>query len=217
VSYELRKRYTPPRSAGRVRRPGHPGPRPQRTVHATFTAYGSSIGQRAFGKHAVSPIGLGVHLSVPTPVPATERIRWRRPHQLRSLRPRHQICDTPYAGWLTLHARRHQREVCPLSGGVMLQPLSSPLQVGIRLLPPPLPAAPSVGLAACLPPQGRATGLPRSADVTERVRSCLWAGGAPSAAGERCSPSTWPRTFWSRPVSTLGLFSVTTPGAVHLG
>ena len=39
-----------------------------------FDAYSSSIGQRAFGKHAVPPIGLGVHLSVTTPVPATEMI-----------------------------------------------------------------------------------------------------------------------------------------------
>jgi hypothetical protein len=35
------------------------------------------------------------------------------------------------------------------------------------------------------PTMGEATGLPRSADATERVRSYLSAGGASSAAGER--------------------------------
>jgi hypothetical protein len=47
----------------------------------------------------------------------------------------------PNAGWLSSHVRSHQREVCPVSRRVMLQPLSGPLQVGLRFLPPPLPAA----------------------------------------------------------------------------
>lgn len=49
-------------------------------------------------------------------------------------------------------------EVCPLSRGAMLkallrasQPLSDPLQEGIRLLHYPLPATPSVYLAVHLP------------------------------------------------------------------
>src|SRR5208337_5522046 len=55
----------------------------------------------------------------------------------------------------------------------MLQPLSAPLQVGIRFLPPPLPAAPSARLAVRFPSTplaygaGETTGLPRSADVPE--------------------------------------------------
>src|SRR4051794_27773510 len=61
------------------------------------------------------------------------------------------ICITACAGWLTPHARRHPGEVCTLSGGVMSQPLSGRLPAGVRLLPRPLPAAPSVGLAASLP------------------------------------------------------------------
>jgi hypothetical protein len=66
-----------------------------------------------------------------------------------------------------------QREVCPLSRGVMLQPLSVPLQNGLRFLPPPLPAALSAHLAGCFPwtpldyGAGRTTGLPRSADVPQ--------------------------------------------------
>ncbi len=57
----------------------------------------------------------------------------------------------PNAGWPTVHARRHREEVCSLSGGVMLQPLSDLLPVGIRLLPDPIPAAPSARLAAHVP------------------------------------------------------------------
>ena len=57
----------------------------------------------------------------------------------------------PNAGWLSSHVRPHQREVSPLARGVMLQPLSSPLRTGVRFLPDPLPAAPSVALASRLP------------------------------------------------------------------
>jgi hypothetical protein len=49
-------------------------PRPLRTARAPFDACSSSIGQRALIKHAVVPIGLGVHLSVTTAEPATEMI-----------------------------------------------------------------------------------------------------------------------------------------------
>ena len=47
--------------------------------------------------------------------------------------------------------RQHPREVGPLSRGVMSQPLSDPLQAGLRFLPRPLPAAPSAHLTAGLP------------------------------------------------------------------
>ena len=57
----------------------------------------------------------------------------------------------------------------------MLQPLSVPLQAGIRFLPPPLPAALSAHFADRFPSTplacgaGRTTGLPRSADVPEWI------------------------------------------------
>ena len=57
----------------------------------------------------------------------------------------------PNAGWRSAHVRSPQREVGPLSGGVMSQPLSAPLQGGLRLLPRPVPAAPSAHLAARFP------------------------------------------------------------------
>src|SRR5260370_42478161 len=50
---------------------------------------------------------------------------------------------------------KDQREVCRLSpwGDVAAeaQPLSAPLQDGLRMLPPPLPAAPSASLASRFP------------------------------------------------------------------
>ncbi|ASA19122.1 hypothetical protein FA326_10230 [Pseudomonas aeruginosa] len=49
-------------------------------------------------------------------------------------------------------------EVCPVSRGVMSQPLSRPLQPGIRFLCDPIPAPPTVRLAAPLP-RGRRYGL----------------------------------------------------------
>jgi hypothetical protein len=128
------------------------------------------------------------------------------------LRSRRHICITACAGWLTVHARRHQREVCPLLRGVMLQPLSAPLQNGIRFLPPPLPAAPSAHLAVRFPSSplaygaGRTTGLPRSADVPQWQRPHLYAGGSPSAPQEfgACGPGHVP--LWSKRVSSLRLF-----------
>src|SRR5271166_4031156 len=82
-------------------------------------------------------------------------LRWWGPHQQRPLRPRRHFCFAPYAGWLTVHVRPHQREVCPLARGVMSQPLSSPLQTGLRLLPPPLPAALSGHLTTSFAARGQ--------------------------------------------------------------
>src|ERR1700754_4129234 len=42
-------------------------------------------------------------------------------------------------------------EVCPLSRGVMSQPLSGPLQPGVRFFRHPIPAPPTAFLAVCLP------------------------------------------------------------------
>ena len=80
-----------------------------------------------------------------------------------------------------------QREVGPLSGGVTSRPLSARLPGGLRFLPPPLPPAPSAGLAAGFP-GGEATGWPRSADVPAWVRPRLDAGGTTSAPGEFGAP-----------------------------
>ena len=68
--------------------------------------------------------------------------------------------------------------------GVMLQLLSGPLQTGLHLLPPPLPAVSSASLARVAFPCGETTGLPRSAAVTVWVRSRLFAGGSTTAPKE---------------------------------
>jgi hypothetical protein len=112
-------------------------------------------------------------------------------------------------------------EVCPLSRGIMLstsrahsrgsktQPLSAPLQRGIRFLRSPLPAGPSACLAACFPwldlrEPGGPSGLPRSVQVPAWVRFRLSAGGSISAIGDRIAPMPDPLPFWPKPVSPCG-------------
>ena len=98
----------------------------------------------------------------------------------------------------------------------MAQPLSDRLRTSLRFLPPPLPAAPSIRLTAHLPSRegdglttlhrGNLHGLgPASTPVARHLRR-----------GSSETPD-WPRTFWSKPVSTFGLFLVTTFAAIHLG
>ncbi len=100
--------------------------------------------------------------------------------------------------------------------GVMSQPLSGPLQAGLRLLPRPLPAAPSARLAAGLPsreddglhtlhrrnPRGLG---PASTPVARYLRRA--SSGAPG-------PGHMP--FWPKPISIFGLSYITTLAAVHL-
>jgi hypothetical protein len=67
------------------------------------------------------------------------------------------ICFLSYVGLSDSLVTRHQMEVCPLSREVMsprrccAQPLSAPLQSGIRFFHPPIPAIPWTRLAARLP------------------------------------------------------------------
>jgi hypothetical protein len=104
-------------------------------------------------------------------------------------------------------------EVCPLSGGVMSPGGSTPIRPvgGRRSLPPPSCTRRPVG-SSCesLSPMGRATGLPRSADVPGWGGSPLFAGGASSAPGELGAPGPDHVPFWPERVSILRLFLVTT-------
>src|SRR5262249_15660954 len=66
---------------------------------------------------------------------------------------------------------KHQKEVSPLSGPVMLsmeltQPVSVPLQSGIRFLLPLMSAPPSAHLAMCFPGVGIDTDLSCSVGMT---------------------------------------------------
>jgi hypothetical protein len=71
-------------------------------------------------------------------------------------------------GLLSVHAIKDHAEVCPVSRGVMFQPLSAPLQLGVRFFCDPIPAQPTDPLAVHLP-EGGHTGLPRSLPVTRLV------------------------------------------------
>ncbi|PYB97817.1 hypothetical protein DMX12_17610 [Pseudomonas sp. MB-090624] len=55
-------------------------------------------------------------------------------------------------------ATKDHAEVCPVSRGVMFQPLSKPLQPGVRFLCDPIPAPPTVFLTVHLP-KGQRYGL----------------------------------------------------------
>src|SRR5215204_5321358 len=70
------------------------------------------------------PLGLGAHLSITEAVPATEMSCGGAGRTGKgALRSRRHICVACCAGLLTVHARQHPGEVCPLSRGVMSQPL----------------------------------------------------------------------------------------------
>jgi hypothetical protein len=100
----------------------------------------------------------------------------------------------------------------------MTQPLSDPLQTGLRFFHHPLPAGPSVHLAVCFPwldllfgpspfglcVPGRPSGFPRSVQVPAWVRFRLSAGGSTSAIGDRTAPIPAPLPFWPKPVSPCG-------------
>ena len=145
-----------------------PPPPPLRTGLETFASSGSSIDQRTSTYDA--PLA---RLALDSPgqvFPRTRPRGCRGPRQperywgragsrmdtvvavapASALHAADRSASLPNAGWLTVHARRHQREVSPLSRGVMLQPLSGLLPAGLRLLPPPLPAALSGHLTTSL-------------------------------------------------------------------
>ena len=103
---------------------------------------------------------------------------------------------------------KDQTEVSPLSGEG--NPLSAPLQRSIRLLRLPLPALLSAFLAGCFPSSGG-------------VQAYHVPLVCPDGLGPTCSPvmlvvserGNWiplypSRTFWFKPVSTFGLFALTT-------
>ncbi len=91
-------------------------------------------------------------------------------------------------------ARLRVRRCC-----LAAQPLSTSLQSGLRFFHRPLPAVPSARLTAAYP-RGRTTGLPRFAYRPEWFRLRLFAGGACVCERRGDSSSTWPLTFWSKPI-----------------
>ena len=122
----------------------------------------------------------------------------------------------PNAGWLSSPVRSHQREVCTLSGGVLLPHGSTPIRsiTGRPSLTPSLLYPLFCQVILRLPwlsKDSRTTGLPRSAGGTRRwFRSRLFAGGAASAPEEFGASGPDHVPFWSKPVSIFGLSFVTT-------
>ena len=88
-------------------------------------------------------------------------------------------------------------------------PLSDPLQIGIRFLPHPFPAASSASFAVRLPSRGGNGVTSFISSITPGFRSCLSAGGAPSATGEWRAPVPDHIPFWFKPDSIFGLSLVT--------
>ena len=102
---------------------------------------------------------------------------------------------------------RDHEEVCPLARGVMLHPLSTRLQDGIRFFPTPLPAPPWADLAACCP-RGSDTGLPRSACQACRYRCLLLTGGRVDHGSLSTRSYTHPHyRFWLKRVSHFRFFT----------
>jgi hypothetical protein len=88
-------------------------------------------------------------------------------------------------------------------------PLSDPLQSGIGFLPHPFPAVSSAFFAVGLPSRGRQRGYFVHLFDRSGVRSCLSAGGAPSATRELTAPVPDHVPFWFKPDSIFGLFRLT--------
>jgi hypothetical protein len=92
--------------------------------------------------------------------------------------------------------------------GASPQPLSAPLQAGIRFLRLPLPATP-VSLHYGWPARtaGEVTGLPCSARITGRIRSCLSAGRITVRVLRAATKATFSVPFWPEPkLSPAGSF-----------
>ena len=82
------------------------------------------------------------------------------------------ICNTFCIDSSLVLVPRHRREVCPLARRVMLpklraQPVSTPLQGGIRFFPPPYPHRHRLALRPPYLAWRSNTGLPRSARLTQ--------------------------------------------------
>jgi len=97
-----------------------------------------------------------------------------------SIDPDEIVWITKFQGSVSRLATVDQTEVCPLSRGVMSQPLCSRLQTAIRFFRPPIPAPPSMDLAIHLANQLRLATI-RAYHVPclshDRLRSRLSPGG----------------------------------------
>jgi len=120
-----------------------------------------------------------------------------------------------------LSSRVTSRKSARLRGRAMLQPLSVPLQNGVRFFRHPLPATPSASLAGA-PAQRRTAGrddgftIFRCNDTDDLVPACHTGSlECPCAPCVRGSNRLHCR-FWLEPFSIFGSLGMTVPEAVHL-
>jgi hypothetical protein len=196
-----------------------PAPPPLRTGRAPFRCIRLKHEPTHLSRHAVNLMGLEATCTLPRQSQLPKCSGGGSRTSKDPYGPADISAWLPNAGWLSSHVRPHQREVCPLSGGVMFQPLSGPLQVGLRLLPLPVPAVLSGHLTTSLAVEKQQdNGLTTFRKWNNRwFRSCLYAGGAASACAEFGPAHLDHLPFWPKPVSIFGLACVTTLTALHLG
>ena len=125
-----------------------PSPPPLETTRARFRACSLSLTNAPCGARGARTRRAPLHDTHAGPLPVTRGGRTGK-----RCRRRHLLA--PSSGRSHFFVLQDQGEVCTLSGGVMSRPLSAPFQGGLRLLPHPLPASASVGLATPLPRRGR--------------------------------------------------------------
>src|SRR5262249_6273053 len=116
----------------------------------------------------------------------------------------------------------HPREVSPRSrrGDVVrgrIHPRSDRLPSGVRFLPHPSSAAPSASFAVSLPSRGGQRGYFVHLFDHSGVRSCLSAGGAPSAPGELVAPGPDHVPFGPSLTASWACLDLRPLSALHLG
>ena len=169
---------------------------------------------KPLARFLAEPGGAQVHHLHDTGLELTSGTR-RRPHQQ---------CECLLSSALSPEAslfrrsrdERHQREVGPLSRGVISPEGSTPIRScyrsGLRFLPPSSTRRPLGNpLAAGLPRKGgrRAYHVPRMYQGWFRL--CLSAGGSDSDGRGRETPLHLGHvTFWFKPLSAFGLLDLTT-------
>lgn len=157
---------------------------PQRTVRASFPAYSSGFAEAPFADAGLVPHGTR---------PARTSYRWLPQHWEQGAEL---PCDSLFQAALQTSLRywpapaTTSRKSAPFRAGAKFEPLSGPLQPGVRFLRVLLPAPPTALLAGHLPrlryaevtARDRAYHVPSLADPSFRraypVSTCLFPDGA---------------------------------------
>ena len=105
---------------------------------------------------------------------------------------------------------KDHKEVCPFSREVMLQPLSAPLQDGIRFFLVPLPARHRSLRFDCplFRARIRAYRVLRSEQMSD-LGPVFPPVGVVVSVIPNVTEITYPRTFWCKPVSNFGFSTLT--------